>query len=168
MGFPFPDRAKCQGRRKSHPLFWCGAGWSEKVFSIVEDYSANPGKRKPSLRVCLDGMSGEATSNCCRCEKCLRAIASLVVCGENPSEWGSTTAILFGKCGRNLLEHQDSPLQRLPLAENKENCLGEARSRSEGIVPLAFSACPLGPILTPFLNNEERSPADSAGLLSSL
>jgi hypothetical protein len=66
--------------------------WSEKVFSIVEDYSANPGKRKPSLRVCLDGMSGEATSNCCRCEKCLRAIASLVVCGENPSEWG------FGHC----------------------------------------------------------------------
>ncbi len=62
--------------------------WAEKAFSIAEHYKARPDRRKPFLRVCLDGMSGEATRNCCRCEKCLRAISSLLVCGENPAEWG--------------------------------------------------------------------------------
>ena len=62
--------------------------WVDKVLAIVDFFRSNPELARPFLRICLDGMNGNAVKNCTLCEKCLRGIVSLMIRFEDPSDWG--------------------------------------------------------------------------------
>ncbi|MGN1020073.1 MAG: hypothetical protein ACI4O7_06840 [Aristaeellaceae bacterium] len=55
----------------------------DKVRAICAYYA--PQKVKPFLRVCYHANTG---LNCCRCEKCCRAIMSILLAGSDPCDYG--------------------------------------------------------------------------------
>jgi hypothetical protein len=61
--------------------------WVDKVFAISDAYR-RIGSTPHPLRICLQGMAGNAVENCCDCDKCLRGIVALIVRSENPRAWG--------------------------------------------------------------------------------
>ena len=84
--------------------------WPDKVSALVDFFRQNPKSKKPFLRVCLDGMNGNAIGNCATCEKCLRGILALISKYEDPSDWGiPASGPLFNVLKRDLPEMSISP-----------------------------------------------------------
>lgn len=71
--------AKCQ---VVHDGFECNR--QKKVYNIVTYHNNNKEKFLP-LHVCWETQTGE---NCCKCEKCYRTIAALIVEGADPADFG--------------------------------------------------------------------------------
>ena len=84
--------------------------WVDKVQFIINFCRDNPGKDKPFMRVCLDSMSGNAVKNCVLCEKCLRGIVSLLINGEDPSDWGFPVPDPFMEVIRENLSSLSIPI----------------------------------------------------------
>lgn len=56
---------------------------NEKITNVCEYCEKN--NKKIEFRVCLGGKGDE---NCCRCEKCYRTIAEIIIEGKNPEDFG--------------------------------------------------------------------------------
>ncbi len=84
----------------SHPTIDNHIGWQQTrvahdgfeltrmgKLAFCRDYFRNTNSAPALIRVCYAASSNDG-ENCCKCEKCLRTMAALIVLDEDPCRWG--------------------------------------------------------------------------------
>jgi hypothetical protein len=111
--------------------------WVDKLVAMSDMYSRD-GSKRPFLRVCLDSMSGNPVENCCACDKCLRAIVTLLARSESPDAWGFRVPEPLHETVRKRLMGMSVPSYNLfhwqHLQEMVASTLGEVNGESRELL----------------------------------